>query len=430
MLINPIKIDVLFFIEHKDREMETAQEIILELKKTNNLKCIIASTVYHPVLAVLKYRPKIIITPSTAFGLGSPGWLFYQSFKDKPLFINLNYEQFISSWKGKYKSAKHEVSLNKQIQFTWGNYFQNFLIETRTKKENVIITGRPLFSILKKKYFGKNFKKELANTCNLDYKKNWNFIALTDGLAFVKENKILNIVNSGANEKGLRAHIDHVKGTIKEVLIWINSIKNLSNELFILRPHPSISISEYKKIILDYIGVMPSNLILSKDFTAQKWIVSSERFFTNYSTLTMDARVLEKEFYIFQPIGKLESEDYWWCNNGVNLSTFNDFKSLFNLKSHELAKYKTKQDILDFIDISKDGINETIININKQILKINYYPKFSFYFFLKALLKAPKRLFGSIIRLIFMNFKNDYFSIVKKGIKVDYFNINKTNNDL
>ena len=120
----------------------------------------------------LRVRPKIIITPSTSFGKGSPGWLFYKSFKTPPIFVNLNYEQFISSWKGKYKSAKHEVSINHQIQFTWGNYFKDFLIETGTKKENVIITGRPLFSLLKKKYYKKNFKDELAREFDIDVSKN------------------------------------------------------------------------------------------------------------------------------------------------------------------------------------------------------------------------------------------------------------------
>jgi len=424
------QLDILFFIEHIDREMETAQEIIKVLKNTYNLKCIIASSIYHPVISVLKYRPKIIVTPSTAFGIGSPGWLFYNSFKEKPLFVNLNYEQFISSWKGKYKSAKHEVSLKKQIQFTWGDYFKNFLLETGTKKENVIITGRPLFSLLKNKYYGKNFKEEIANSCNLDSNKNWNFIALTDGLAFVKEKKILNIINSGANEKGLRAHVNHVKETIKEILHWVNSVSHISNELFILRPHPSISVFEYEKLILKYLEKIPPNLILTKEFTAQKWLISSERFFTNYSTLTMDARVLEKEFYIFQPLNKLESEDYWWCNNGINISTINDFESLFISKKHKLDKYETKQDILDYIDLSKDGISETILNLLDIHKNYNDIPNFSFILFLQALFNAPKRLFGSILRLIFINFKNDPFSIVKKGIKVDYFNINTINNDL
>ena len=140
MIINPTKIDVLFFIEHIDRELETAQEIVSVLKEKYNLKCVIASAIYHPVTCVLKTRPKIIVTPSTAFGIGSPGWLFFKSFKNAPVFINLNYEQFISSWKGKYKSAKHDISLKSQIQLTWGTYFKNFLIETGTEEKNVIIT--------------------------------------------------------------------------------------------------------------------------------------------------------------------------------------------------------------------------------------------------------------------------------------------------
>jgi len=431
MIINPTKIDVLFFIEHIDREMETAQEIVSVLKEKYNLKCVIASAIYHPVTCALKTRPKIIVTASTAFGIGSPGWLFFKSFKNAPIFINLNYEQFISSWKGKYKSAKHDISLKSQIQLTWGTYFKNFLIETGTKKENIIVTGRPLFSLLKKRYYNKNFKKDIAKKNNLDFNKKWNFIAFTDGLAFVTEKKIQYIVQSGANEKGLKNHINHVKGTISEVLKWVNSMSAMSDELFILRPHPSISKDQYEELIKSTLGLMPENLIISKDYTAQKWMISCERFFTNYSTLTMDARVLEKDFYILSPLKKLESEDYWWCNNGFSIESYDDFKNLI-LKNDlvKLNTYASKENILDYIDLSKDGIKETSSTIFKMLIQNNIYPKVSYYRFINSILKSPKRLLGSLLRLIFMSLRINSNSIVRKGIAIDYFNYKKLNNDL
>ena len=431
MIINPKKIDVLFFIEHIDRELETAQEIVSVLKKKHNLKCVIASAIYHPVVCVLKTRPKIIVTASTAFGVGSPGWLFFKSFKNPPVFINLNYEQFISSWKGKYKSAKHDISLKSQIQLTWGTYFKNFLIETGTEGKNVIITGRPLFSLLKKRYYNKNFKKEIAKKNNLDFNKKWNFIAFTDGLAFVTEKKVQYIVQSGANEKGLKNHINHVKGTIDEVLKWVNNMSEFSDELFILRPHPSISKDQYEELIKSTLGLIPKNLIISKDYTAQKWMVSCEKFFTNYSTLTMDARVLGIDFYILQPLKKLESEDYWWCNNGFNIENYDDFKNLI-LKNDlvKLNMYESKEDILDYIDLSKDGIIETSSTIFKMLPQNNIYPKVSYYRFINSILKSPKRLLGSLLRLIFMSLRINSNSIVRKGISIDYFNYKQLNNDL
>jgi len=424
------EIDILFLIEHIDREMETAQEIVTILREKHDLKCVIASAVYHPIIVALKTRPKIVITASTSFGVGSPGWLFHKSFKIPPVFINLNYEQFISSWKGKYKSAKHEVSLNNQIQFTWGNYFKDFLIETGTKKENVIVTGRPLFSLLKKKYYKKNFKEELAKEFNIKSSVKWNFIALTDGLAFVGEKKVINIVKSGAHEEGLRNHIAHVKGTIEKILEWVLLMEKESDEIFILRPHPSISVDQYKTLIEGVIGRIPNNLLLFKDYTAQKWMMSCERFFTNYSTLTMDARVLEKEFHIFQPLDKIKSEDYWWCNNGINVTTYDAFRDIIlDNEQEEVLKYTSKKDILDYIDLSKDGIEETVKEVVKVLPKIQQYAAIDYLKFCRSLLASPKRLFGSLTRLFFMKLNLNPFSIIKKGIVVDYFDFKSVNQE-
>ena len=112
------------------------------------------------------------------------------------------------------------------------------------------------------------------------------------------------------------------------------------------------------------------------------------------------------------------------------MSNFHEFESLLSSNVHTLGKVETKQDISDYIDLSKDGIWETIVNIRDLHKNYNVIPRFSVLLFLKALIAAPRRLFGSILRLVLMNSLNDPLSIVKRGIKVDYFNIKKANNDL
>ena len=82
---------------------------------------------------------------------------------------------------------------------------------------------------------------------------------------------MVNIVKSGAKEEGLRNHIAHVKGTIEKILEWVLLIGKESEELFILRPHPSISIDQYKTFIENIIGKVPENLLFFKKYTAQKW---------------------------------------------------------------------------------------------------------------------------------------------------------------
>lgn len=414
-------VDILFYIEHVDRELDTAIEIKKNIQNQTKCSFVILSSIYHPVSSLLKYKPKIIVTPSTSFGKGSVGWLFFKSSKIKPLFVNLNYEQFISQWKGKYKTAKHDVSLNYQIQFCWGEYFKNFLISSGTIKENILVTGRPYFSLIKKKYFKKNFKKKISSELKLDFSKKWNFVALTDGLAFVTEKKVLNIINQGAIESGLRNHIKHTKETINVLLNWINDLSKYNEkDIFILRPHPSISVSQYTKLIVNQIGYIPKNLIISKKYNAHMWLVSSDKFLTNYSTLTMDAKVLNKKFYIINPIEKLETEDYWWCKDGFNLKTFNEFNSLINDDNDPSKTYESNLSIKDFIDIEKDGILETSNHLTRLLKSRRSYSDFYLFGFLCALSISPKRIIGSLVRNFFMKINFNPIGIVKKGISVDY----------
>ena len=67
------KIDVLFFVEHKDRELDITHAISKILKKDYGLHVEIASLFFEGLTSAFKFSPKVVITPSTAFGKGSVG---------------------------------------------------------------------------------------------------------------------------------------------------------------------------------------------------------------------------------------------------------------------------------------------------------------------------------------------------------------------
>ena len=131
-------IDVLLFIEHKDRELEITLAIAAQLREKYKLNVEIASLIYESYSAALKYTPKVVVTPSTAFGRGSASWIFYQIFGNQITYVNMNYEQFISSWKGEYKTPSHHMSINHQKQFVWGEYFASVLNKGGVSKENIL----------------------------------------------------------------------------------------------------------------------------------------------------------------------------------------------------------------------------------------------------------------------------------------------------
>ena len=76
-------------------------------------------------------------------------------------YINLNYEQFISSWKGSYKTPSNENCIKYQKQFVWGEYFKNVLTKGGIPKENISVTGRPLSQLIEENYINKSKKKRV-----------------------------------------------------------------------------------------------------------------------------------------------------------------------------------------------------------------------------------------------------------------------------
>lgn len=419
-------VDVLLFVEHKDRELEITCEIANILEKQYRLNIAIASLIYEPMISVFQVNPKVVVTPSTAFGNGSAAWIYYEVFGEDVTFVNMNYEQFISSWKGKYKTPSHYISKNKQKHFTWGEYFATTLIESGICKENIFLTGRPLSTIIKKEYIGQKsqHRKEISDRLNIDSNKIWNFIALTDGLAFVGEEKIQFIAKSGGKEDELRAHIKYVKDTIKIMIEWLNkyiSTHDTDDYYFILRPHPSIANEQYEKLFTDILGYMPKNILLSKDFSAYKWLEASDRYFTNYSTLAIDAEILEKKYFVFNPIIKNVKENYWWCESGEKLNTYEEFKTICDSAPELNYLYKTHNN--HFINFSLDGIEESTKYIHEFVQGFSEYPQVTFMQKCKPFFLNFRRTFGSLIRLFLITKNVNMLNLIRKGNIVDYFTV-------
>ena len=57
------KVDILFLIEHRDRELDAVCAIAKELKQKYGLSVAIASLLFHALIAAILIRPKVIVVP-------------------------------------------------------------------------------------------------------------------------------------------------------------------------------------------------------------------------------------------------------------------------------------------------------------------------------------------------------------------------------
>jgi len=420
-------VDVLFFLEHKDREIEITCELAKHLISKEGLKIAIASELFDLPTAAFRLRPKVVVTPSTSFAKGSAGAFFFEVFGDRIAYVNLNYEQFLGSWLGNFKSANHPISKQLQKHFVWGEHFKNYLLKAGVMKNNIIITGRPSFSVIAKNYEGKKdyYRNLLADSLHIDPLKKWIFIGLTDGLAFKHDKLVSCLIAYGGDERKIERHIQWVKKTIEALIDWIYRLDKdpeLSHTAFILRPHPSVSTRDYEILISNQVGGIPKNLVISKDHNALSWMAASDKYYTNFSTLSLESYLLKIPSYILRPLEEGNDESYWWCDSLPKIQNYDQFRrSILNGDLNREQIDKLREEITYYVDVERNALVETARRISSLARQVKSYPIWEWKKYLAAISTNPKRAVGIYLRRTSAKLRINPFHVIREGIISDYF---------
>ena len=141
-------VDVIILIEHKNRELGSAKLIKQNLEKLN-IQTEIIPIFYKQGFAMLKYSPKLIITPWSYSNheidliRGFKGGLPNNTFN----ILNLHHEQ-ISFRDSKEFMIPSGDAVNT-YHISWGKYFKNILVENSVSSNLIRTTGSIRLEILK-----------------------------------------------------------------------------------------------------------------------------------------------------------------------------------------------------------------------------------------------------------------------------------------
>ena len=91
MYFDKIYVDVLLFLEHKDRELEVVVEIARKLRAEYGLSVAIASTVFDRLFSLWMVRPKVVLFHSNK----SLPPIFHTIYGDRIEYACLNWEQML-----------------------------------------------------------------------------------------------------------------------------------------------------------------------------------------------------------------------------------------------------------------------------------------------------------------------------------------------
>lgn len=414
-------IDVLFFIEHRDRELQSVCAVVKELKERYNLSVGVASLEYHLLSAWLKVRPKVIVIPYGKSEKNVVVRIFKAIYGNQIDFVNLNLEQILSSYTKKVKEPRDNFAKNQLKQLCWGEQFKDFLLESGVNEKNIVITGRPETTLLlaMAKNENRNTRGEISNKLGLPKEKRWIFFPLNDGAAFADARQIQRGIKKGNRGKESLTIKKYAWESLQILIDWFIRLEQDKREkdfIIILRPHPTVSIKEYIRIFEEKMGSIPSYIFISREMTVKEWIIACDACYTNFSTVAIDASGIHKPSYI------IETESFPDCINAPWLQAFSHINSYTKFSE---ALYNQTFDSLDcinlidsFIDTKLNAIEEIAAYVC-ELAEEKTYITANWVNFIKGFLMEPVKILRSYARLL--DIKSGLKLFTKEGIRYDYF---------
>jgi hypothetical protein len=403
--------DFVIFYEHVDREYEISQILKTILSKISNKKGIVLSIIFQRHL-LLRFRPKLIIYPSLSWVEINKICYIYRGGVD---IVSLNYEQMLSDFNERSKTPQGEFLKNKVLHFAWTEKYRKYLYKNGVSIDNIEVVNKYVYQLMREKLSSGDKK-------NNQLKSKYNkivFVPLTDLQAFKNNERIKKEFAKGVLFEDALKRRDFVFESIKIILTWIYSYaKNYPCTCFIIRPHPSVGLENYKLLRVQMGFPDLKNIIYNYEGSAIDFFETSNVLVTNYSSLILDANFCGLKGIILEPLSFPEYLKYEWFDDFDRITNYDDFeKKLTEISNGNGMKLLSSE----FLEKS-NGIYNAASKIYKWSAEFNQpYEKLNridFSFLLNF--NLLKLLLGSVVRLAFLR----YFrfglkeGLLRDGIKV------------
>lgn len=359
------KIDVLIFIEHKDREMDGTIHFVEAIQEKKVLSIVIANIEYGFFDAFIKYDPRLVCLPYCR-GLKNHIANAFYSRNPKTLFLNLNYEQIYNPTTIKLKKPQDDFAKKVLFHIAWGNQFKDYLINNGVDERRISITGKPEIYFLQKMYDESRdiIKANISKQFSIPMEFKWCFIPLNDGTAFMSEERIIaNIKQGKSTEATLESHrigINLVRHLLDDICRYL---KEHNDVVFILRPHPGISIEKYSKLMSEMNLGQPHKLYFIRDFSVKEWLCCADYCISNWSTVILDASAIGVRTCVFEPEKLPDFLDAPWIEIFEKIKTYEEFEEYFAVAND----YRVSNNYINnYVDTTLNPIEEisnTIISV-------------------------------------------------------------------
>jgi len=423
MYSDSYKVDILFLIEHRDRELDAICAVAKILKAEYGLSVAIASLLFHSLVAAVSIRPKVVVVPFAYSSCDFPVSLFRAIYGDKIIYVNMNLEQFLSPVNKEYKKPRDRFARLTLKHFCWGEFFKDYLLVHGVAEQNIYITGNPATSLLKNiaSRHRDSLKRSIAERFNLPPSHKWIFFPMNCGWAFTSDYHIRARIKIGYDEQKARTYKKYISYTLDIIFRWIADIKDVAKEqniTIILRPHPSVSVRQYEERFNNVIGYVPDYVRIIKDLTAKEWVIVCNSCYTNFSTVALDAQLIGKVVYLMEPEPYPSFLQMDWYKGFPKVASFTEFRASLGNNSPIPSEYTSI--LHSYIDMRLNGIFETAKYL-AEFVKERSFTYWSPTRLLKGVSISPRQSIGGFVRMLAAVSGFNPFQVLRPGIKADFF---------
>jgi surface carbohydrate biosynthesis protein len=296
-------IDILYFFEHKARELDNACVVKAILEQREGVSIEIASIAHGLEAAFTQYNPQVVVLPYCV--------AVYEANLDRIVsrwpqarYVNLAYEQVLGVAQKDLNSPKDDFARDYVIHHAWGEFFADYLKSHAVPEEHIAVNGNPTYALYRppySNYYG-DARAELAARFGLDPEKRWVFVPENYGWAFFRDNMIRARIRRGFPAQDAHRYRDFARDSMTEVAKWWRDAAKIEAIELIVRPRPAVPKDSFIETVREMAGEVPDQLHIIKHGSVREWILCSDVVVSSYSTSLLEAAVAGKPIFMFYPL--------------------------------------------------------------------------------------------------------------------------------
>ena len=295
-------IDIIYFFEHKARELDIACAVKAILEQRQGISIKIASIAHSLDYVFAKYQPKVVVLPyCVAVHEANLDRLVSQW--PEARFVNLSYEQVLGIAQKDLNAPKDDFACNYVIHHAWGDFFADYLKSHAVPAAHIAVNGNPTYSLYRppyNAYYG-DVRRELADMFGLDIEKRWVFVPENYGWAFFRNHMVRARIRRGFPAQDAYRYRDFARNSMTEAATWWRDAAKIDSIELIVRPRPAIPKDSFVETLREMAGDVPDQLHIIKHGTVREWILCSDVVVSSYSTTLLEAAVAQKPIFMFYP---------------------------------------------------------------------------------------------------------------------------------